>query len=62
MRLKQGLHNQIAMQLEAFKMGFTKVLKSTILEFFQPRELMEMVIGNENYDWEEFKEVFVFRN
>uniref|UniRef100_A0A914DW21 HECT domain-containing protein n=1 Tax=Acrobeloides nanus TaxID=290746 RepID=A0A914DW21_9BILA len=56
MRLKQGLHSQIAMQLEAFKMGFTKVLKSTILEFFQPRELMEMVIGNENYDWEEFKE------
>lgn len=44
------------MQLKAFKAGFTKVLETNILELFHPKELMEMIVGSENYDWEVFKE------
>lgn len=45
MRLKKGLNGEIERQLESFKQGFTKVLDTEILEFFQPQELMELVSG-----------------
>lgn len=40
---------------EAFRRGFNKVCGGKIVQLFQPSELMELVVGNENYDWAEFK-------
>ncbi|XP_077864926.1 LOW QUALITY PROTEIN: putative E3 ubiquitin-protein ligase HERC4, partial [Saccoglossus kowalevskii] len=42
-------------QFEAFNDGFHKVCGGRVLELFRPQELMEMVIGNQNYQWDEFE-------
>uniref|UniRef100_UPI00358F9D47 probable E3 ubiquitin-protein ligase HERC4 n=1 Tax=Myxine glutinosa TaxID=7769 RepID=UPI00358F9D47 len=40
---------------EEFYNGFHKVCGGEVLQLFQPNELMAMVIGNTNYDWEELE-------
>uniref|UniRef100_A0A914VPX8 HECT domain-containing protein n=1 Tax=Plectus sambesii TaxID=2011161 RepID=A0A914VPX8_9BILA len=60
-RLDLGPDGIIKQQFDAFAGGFHRVMTSRILRIFQPKELMEMVIGNENYDWEEFKKVAEYR-
>jgi len=42
-------------QFDAFSDGFYKVCSNTVLELFQPQELQAMVVGNENYNWEELE-------
>uniref|UniRef100_A0A915C643 HECT domain-containing protein n=1 Tax=Parascaris univalens TaxID=6257 RepID=A0A915C643_PARUN len=54
-RLEEGNDGEIAKQLKSFDAGFRTVIHSRILQFFQPQELMEMIIGNENYDWSVFR-------
>lgn len=39
----------------AFSSGFLKVCGGEILSLFQPSELMAMVVGNNNYNWEEME-------
>ena len=41
----------------AFSSGFLKVCGGKILSLFQPSELMAMVVGNNNYNWEEMEKV-----
>ncbi|VDN86300.1 unnamed protein product [Brugia pahangi] len=41
--------------MRSFAEGFGSVMHSKIMNFFQPQELMEMVVGNENYDWNLFR-------
>uniref|UniRef100_A0A1I8AKH5 HECT domain-containing protein n=1 Tax=Steinernema glaseri TaxID=37863 RepID=A0A1I8AKH5_9BILA len=55
-RLELGIGDVISQQLNAFRNGFRNVMHSKILDFFQPHELMELMVGNENYDWDVFKE------
>merc|ERR1712106_140688 len=38
-------------QFDAFKKGFLKVVSARVLQLFHPQELMALVVGNENYDW-----------
>uniref|UniRef100_A0A8C5H7Q1 Probable E3 ubiquitin-protein ligase HERC6 n=1 Tax=Gouania willdenowi TaxID=441366 RepID=A0A8C5H7Q1_GOUWI len=45
---------------EAFKQGFFKVCDIDIVEFFQPEELQMVMVGDENYDWEMFKQNTVY--
>lgn len=40
---------------EKFKEGFNKVCNGKVMELFKPEELMEMVAGNQNYDWNELQ-------
>ncbi|CAF0899632.1 unnamed protein product [Brachionus calyciflorus] len=40
---------------QAFNIGFHRVCGSKVLELFHPSELMSMVIGNQNYDFEELE-------
>ncbi|KIH66861.1 regulator of condensation [Ancylostoma duodenale] len=54
-RLCVGRNGEVGRQATAFRDGFKMVLNSRIVAFFQPRELMELVIGNENYDWSELR-------
>ncbi|KAI6232114.1 putative E3 ubiquitin-protein ligase HERC4 [Aphelenchoides besseyi] len=57
MKMENGIDGLMQQQIRAFIRGFTRVLNEGVLGLFQPRELQEMVIGNENYDWIEFKKV-----
>lgn len=59
-RMEVGHEGILKRQLEEFKKGFMRLLDSSILTLFQPRELMELMAGNENYDWEALKEVNPF--
>lgn len=38
-----------------FNDGFHKVCGGKVLQLFRPEELMEMVVGNQNYNWEELE-------
>ncbi|XP_063237913.1 probable E3 ubiquitin-protein ligase HERC4 [Bacillus rossius redtenbacheri] len=49
------LNSGVEVQFSAFKDGFLKVCGSRVLNLFHPRELMAVVVGNENYDWVEFE-------
>lgn len=42
-------------QYRAFSEGFLKVCGGRVLELFHPQELQAMVIGNEDYDFNEFE-------
>ena len=44
-------------QYSAFSSGFLKVCGGEILSLFQPCELMAMVVGNNDYNWEEMEKV-----
>ncbi|CAG0888423.1 unnamed protein product [Darwinula stevensoni] len=46
------LEQSISASLKAFSEGFHKVCGSLILRLFTPVELMGLVVGNENYDWD----------
>ncbi|XP_063074747.1 probable E3 ubiquitin-protein ligase HERC3 isoform X2 [Engraulis encrasicolus] len=45
----------------AFSSGFLKVCGGKILSLFQPSELMAMVVGNCNYNWEEMEKNAVYK-
>ncbi|CDW52534.1 E3 ubiquitin protein ligase HERC4 [Trichuris trichiura] len=51
------LNKSISPLFDAFSDGFFRVLTSHLVKFFQPEELMELVVGNEHYDWYEFEKV-----
>lgn len=55
--MEEGYEGEINRQMQSFAEGFGAVMHSKILNFFQPQELMEMVVGNENYDWYLFRDV-----
>lgn len=42
---------------EEFKTGFFKVCDVNLVEFFLPEQLQTVMLGQEDYDWEVFKEV-----
>jgi len=54
------LNKQIQTPFEAFAKGIRPVLSRHIMQFFQPQELMEMVAGNELFDWTEFEKNTVY--
>lgn len=56
-KMELGPNGTIKDQLKAFIQGFKRVLNADVLKLFQPLELMEMIIGNEHYDWQTFKDV-----
>lgn len=51
--------DSVSEQYSAFSSGFLKVCGGEILSLFQPCELMAMVVGNNNYNWEEMEKVSV---
>uniref|UniRef100_A0A674P0C5 HECT and RLD domain containing E3 ubiquitin protein ligase 3 n=1 Tax=Takifugu rubripes TaxID=31033 RepID=A0A674P0C5_TAKRU len=48
-------------QYTAFSTGFLKVCGGEILSLFQPCELMAMVVGNSNYNWEVMEKNTVYK-
>lgn len=55
--LRYVFSDSVAEQYSAFSSGFLKVCGGEILSLFQPSELMAMVVGNNNYNWEEMEKV-----
>ncbi|XP_069045097.1 probable E3 ubiquitin-protein ligase HERC4 isoform X2 [Lepisosteus oculatus] len=45
---------------EEFKRGFYQVCKMDMVKIFQPQELMETVVGKEDYDWETLKQNCIY--
>ncbi|XP_062242183.1 probable E3 ubiquitin-protein ligase HERC6 [Platichthys flesus] len=43
-----------------FKRGFFKVCDMDVVDFFQPEELQAVMVGQENYDWQVFKQNTVY--
>lgn len=52
--------DSVSEQYSAFSSGFLKVCGGEILSLFQPCELMAMVVGNNNYNWEEMEKVSIW--
>ena len=48
-------------QFDAFKKGFLKVVSARVLQLFHPQELMALVVGNENYDWNLLEELCEYK-
>ncbi|KAK2171878.1 hypothetical protein NP493_1016g01015 [Ridgeia piscesae] len=59
--LKYVFSDSVADQLKAFFDGFHRVCGGKILELFHPKELQAMVVGNENYDWEELQQLTEYK-
>uniref|UniRef100_A0A6B2EBR4 Putative hect e3 ubiquitin ligase n=1 Tax=Phlebotomus kandelakii TaxID=1109342 RepID=A0A6B2EBR4_9DIPT len=55
-------NESVKSHFEGFDMGFQKVCGGRILHLFSSRELMAMVVGNENYDWFALQETAEYRN
>ncbi|TKS68356.1 putative E3 ubiquitin-protein ligase HERC3 [Collichthys lucidus] len=53
--------DSVSEQYLAFSSGFLKVCGGEILSLFQPSELMAMVVGNNNYNWEELEKNAVYK-
>ncbi|KAG7264668.1 hypothetical protein CRUP_038842 [Coryphaenoides rupestris] len=56
--LRYVFSDSVSELYSAFSSGFLKVCGGNILSLFQPTELMAMVVGNDNYNWEEMEKVF----
>ena len=55
------LNKSVEHAFTAFNSGFHHVCGSKVLELFHPSELMAMVIGNQNYDFEEFEKTAEYK-
>lgn len=56
------LNKMVEKHFKAFSQGFLKVCGGRVLELFHAAELMAVVIGNENYDWEELQRHAQYKN
>nr|XP_054774150.1 probable E3 ubiquitin-protein ligase HERC4 [Lytechinus pictus] len=55
------LNSSVREQFEAFSSGFLEVCGGHVLRFFHPQELMAMVIGNEEFNWDELEETVQYK-
>ncbi|XP_032669055.1 probable E3 ubiquitin-protein ligase HERC4 isoform X2 [Odontomachus brunneus] len=49
------LNKSVESHFKAFHEGFHRVCGGKVLELFHSHELMSVVVGNENYDWEQLQ-------
>ncbi|XP_067008518.1 probable E3 ubiquitin-protein ligase HERC4 isoform X2 [Anabrus simplex] len=56
------LNSSVEKHFSAFSGGFHKVCGGRVLELFHSHELMAVVVGNENYDWEELEQNAEYKN
>ncbi|KAM7413228.1 hypothetical protein PAMA_020550 [Pampus argenteus] len=55
-----AFNKSVEQVFKEFKRGFFKVCDIDVVEFFQPEELQAVMVGQENYDWEVFKQNTVY--
>lgn len=54
-------NKSVEKQYEAFHHGFKIVCGGPVLNMFQAHELRDVIIGNENYDWDAFENNAVYK-
>lgn len=54
-------NESVARPFEHFSEGFHRVCGGKVFNLFRPEELMEMVVGNQNYDWEELEKTAIYK-
>uniref|UniRef100_A0A8B9YHT2 HECT-type E3 ubiquitin transferase n=1 Tax=Bos mutus grunniens TaxID=30521 RepID=A0A8B9YHT2_BOSMU len=54
------LNTSVKAVYEEFQRGFYKLFDKEILKHFKPEELMRAIIGNTDYDWEEFEKNSIY--
>lgn len=55
-------NKSVESQFKAFQEGFFKVCGGTVMKIFKPHELMELTIGNEDYDWHSLQAAAKYKN
>lgn len=55
-------NKSVELQYQAFSSGFHKVCGGRVLQLFHSHELMSLLVGNENYDWEELERNTLYKN
>lgn len=56
------LNTSVQRCFAAFAEGFYKVCTSKVLDLFHAQELMILVVGSENYDWNELEKTAEYKN
>ncbi|XP_021187331.1 probable E3 ubiquitin-protein ligase HERC3 isoform X2 [Helicoverpa armigera] len=56
------LNKSVENQFKAFNQGFQKVCGGRIIKLFRSHEMMSVVMGNEEYDWEVFESNCEYKN
>jgi len=54
-------NKSVALHYTAFHKGFMKVCSGRVIQIFQPEELMAVVVGNEDYDWQALQDNCEYR-
>lgn len=54
-------NTSVHQQFSQFMTGFHKVCGGHVLNLFRPTELMEMVIGNQDYNWDDFEKTAEYK-
>lgn len=56
------LNKSVEKSFTGFYEGFTKVCGGKLFNLFQPHELMQVIIGNEEYDWHVWESATEYKN
>ncbi|XP_033158858.1 probable E3 ubiquitin-protein ligase HERC4 isoform X2 [Drosophila mauritiana] len=54
-------NKSVELHYKAFHKGFMKVCSGRVIHIFQPEELMAVVVGNEDYDWQALQDSCEYR-
>lgn len=54
-------NKSVELHYNAFHKGFMKVCSGRVIHIFQPEELMAVVVGNEDYDWQALQDNCEYR-
>jgi E3 ubiquitin-protein ligase HERC4 len=55
-------NKSVEKQFKGFYEGFMRVCGGRVMKLFKPHELMAVIIGNEDYNWEEFEHHAEYKN
>lgn len=55
--VKHAFSDSVEGTFSAFETGFFKVCSMKVVDLFQPEELQLLMIGQADYDWDQFKQV-----
>lgn len=55
------INTSVRSEYEAFAQGFHRVCGGRVLELFQPQELMEMVVGSNDYDLNDLEKIAEYK-
>lgn len=55
-------NKSVEKQYKGFHDGFHKVCGGRVMKLFKPHELMAVVVGNEDYNWDEFETHAEYKN